>query len=84
MRPFSRTHSPCDRGAQHALGAVAEVARMLLGLEAHQIVGAEIGHQLARDRQASSIDGGTKGMCRKKPSGPGSPAARSMRPNGIR
>ncbi len=39
-----------DRGAQHALRAVAEVAGMLLGLEAHHVIGAEIGHQLARHR----------------------------------
>ena len=49
-RPFRRTHSPCTVGAEHALGAVAEVARMLLGLEADQVVGAEIGDQLARHR----------------------------------
>ena len=39
-----------DRGAQQALRAVAKVARMFLGLEAHDVVGAEIGHQLARHR----------------------------------
>ena len=49
-RPASRIHSPSHRGAQHALRAVAEVAGMLLGLEAHEVVGAEIGHQLARHR----------------------------------
>ena len=38
-----------DHGAQQALRAVAEVARMLLGLEADDVVGAEIGHHLARD-----------------------------------
>ena len=84
-RPFSSTHSPSHRGAEHALGAVAEVARMLLGLEADQVVGAEIGDQLARRPAAPpSSTAARTGRAGRSRCGPWKPRSRSMRPNGIR
>ena len=40
-----------DRRAEHAVGTVAKVAGVFFGLETHDVIGAEIGQQLAGDRQ---------------------------------
>ena len=73
------------RRSEKPLGTVAEIAGVLFGLETQHVIGTEIRNDLATGPAIASItDGGTNGMCRKKPSGPWNPFSRNRRANGIK